>query len=251
MIAMDIDTKKMTNDEFVGFCFNWIYRKNPVQEHSKHYCHALDSGSMTREELLIELLTSDYNRSVLAASESVPHGHFYSALPSGQDRAEFLRNRSYPDKLPAIDVNEKRQLALLEEFKKYYSECPFPEDQSAGFRYYFDNQSFAYTDAIILYSMIRHYQPQRIIEVGSGFSSCVMLDTSEHFLDGRVDITFIEPFPDVLRSLIAEGRKPANILLSSKSCRMSILRCSELLNPATFCLSIPPMCRNFRVMSTG
>lgn len=213
---MDIDTKIMTNDNFVGFCFNWIYRKNPDQEHRKNYSHALDNGSMTREELLIELLTSDYNRNALAASEFVPHGHFYSALPSGEDRAEFIRNRSYPDTLPAIDVHEQRQLLLLKGFKNYYHECPFPEDKSDKFRYYFDNQSFAYTDAIILYCMIRHSKPKRIVEIGSGFSSCVMLDTNDYFCDGKIDITFIEPFPGVLRSLITESKTGNDSIIEKK-----------------------------------
>ena len=200
---MSIDTKNMNNDEFVVFCYNWVIKKQPDQENQKAYKAALDAGNITREELLIELLTSDYNRRVLAASEFVPHGHFYSALPSGEDRVEFLRNRSFPDALPAIDTNEKGQLALLEEFKAYYAECPFPEEKTEGIRYYFENQSYGYTDAIILYSMIRHARPERIIEVGSGYSSCVILDTIDRFFDGQVGVTFVEPFPGVLHSLIS------------------------------------------------
>src|SRR5713226_7661976 len=39
-------------------------------------------------------------------------------------------------------------------------------------------------------------------EVGSGHSSCVMVDTAELFLDGHVDFTFIEPYPGRLLSLL-------------------------------------------------
>jgi hypothetical protein len=53
--------------------------------------------------------------------------------------------------------------------------------------------------------MIRHLQPKRIIEVGSGYSSCVTLDTNELFLDNSVSCTFIEPYPQLLQSLLKEG----------------------------------------------
>jgi len=56
-------------------------------------------------------------------------------------------------------------------------------------------------DAAVYHSMIRRYQPRRIIEVGSGFSTAVALDTAEdHHLS--MDITCIEPYPDRLESLI-------------------------------------------------
>ncbi len=44
--------------------------------------------------------------------------------------------------------------------------------------------------------MLRHFRPRKVVEVGSGHSSAVMLDTNEAFLDARVDFTFIEPFPE-------------------------------------------------------
>jgi hypothetical protein len=64
------------------------------------------------------------------------------------------------------------------------------------YRYYFGNSMYCYSDAIFLYSMIRYFNPKRIIEVGSGFSSAVILDTNEHFQQNEIDCTFIEPFPE-------------------------------------------------------
>jgi hypothetical protein len=55
--------------------------------------------------------------------------------------------------------------------------------------------------------MIRHLKPRRIIEIGSGFSSCVTLDTNELFLDSSIKTTFIEPNPDLLLSLIKKNDK--------------------------------------------
>jgi len=41
--------------------------------------------------------------------------------------------------------------------------------------------------------MILEFKPRRIIEVGSGFSSCLMPDTNERFFDAAIDITCIDP----------------------------------------------------------
>jgi len=47
--------------------------------------------------------------------------------------------------------------------------------------------------------------PRRIVEVGSGFSSAVMLDTVEKFFPGQTEITFIEPHADRLMSILKSG----------------------------------------------
>jgi hypothetical protein len=52
--------------------------------------------------------------------------------------------------------------------------------------------------------MLRYLEPLRIIEVGSGFSSCVTLDTNEKFLENKMSCTFIEPYPALLKSLIKD-----------------------------------------------
>jgi predicted O-methyltransferase YrrM len=50
--------------------------------------------------------------------------------------------------------------------------------------------------------MIRHLNPKKIIEVGSGFSSAVMLDTNEKFMQNTIHCSFIEPYPKRLKSLL-------------------------------------------------
>jgi hypothetical protein len=55
--------------------------------------------------------------------------------------------------------------------------------------------------------MIRHARPKQIIEVGSGYSSCLMLDTNELFFEKAIKTTFIEPYPELLYTLIQENDK--------------------------------------------
>jgi hypothetical protein len=133
-----------------------------------------------------------------------PPGHFYSPIVS---IAELSKDESrifgeMPRVIPGIELHETEQLQLLAQFEHYYPSIPFPATKSEGARYYFDNPAYTYSDAIILHCMIRHLKPRRIVEVGSGFSSCATLDTNEAFFDNSIAITFIEPHPELLESLI-------------------------------------------------
>lgn len=135
----------------------------------------------------------------------VPPGHYYSPIPNPDEvRVSEERIFAMPRELPGIDLNEEGQLRLFRELAAFYGEMPFTEEKKQGLRYYFDNIVFCYTDAVILYSMLRWLRPKRLIEVGSGFSSAVSLDTNDLFLDGSVDFTFIEPFPERLFGLLSE-----------------------------------------------
>jgi len=138
-----------------------------------------------------------------------PPGHFYSPIP---DIAEIKAREdeiygNLPKEIPGIDLNVDGQLALLEKLSAYYPELPFGDNKKAGTRYYYKNPAFPYGDAIALYSMIRYLKPRKIIEVGSGYSSCVTLDTNEKFFNNGISIIFIEPYPDLLKSLITKGDK--------------------------------------------
>jgi predicted O-methyltransferase YrrM len=133
-----------------------------------------------------------------------PPGHFYSPLPA---IAEIKRDAakvfdSSRREVGGIDLNERGQLALFQQLTQYYRDQPFAERRQDGLRYRLDNPAFAYCDAIIFYCLLRHVKPQRVIEVGSGYSSCVLLDTNERSFGNRVSCTFIEPYPQMLYSLI-------------------------------------------------
>jgi Methyltransferase domain len=134
----------------------------------------------------------------------VPPGHFYSPIPDLTDiRARaaqiFDQDRG---RLPGIDPRAAEQLALLEPFAAFYAEQPFAADPHDGLRYGFVNEFFSYGDGLALYCMLRHLQPGRVVEVGSGWSSALMLDVNERFLDGKAHMTFIEPYPERLHSLL-------------------------------------------------
>jgi hypothetical protein len=137
----------------------------------------------------------------------VPPGHFYSPIPSLREvRAREARVFADPPRrLPGIALREPEQLALLESFEPFYDSQPFSAEPSRSRRYFFENGAYSYSDAIFLHCMIRHARPRRIVEVGSGHSSCVTLDTNELFFDDSIACTFIEPHAELLRSLLHRG----------------------------------------------
>lgn len=64
---------------------------------------------------------------------------------------------------------------------------------------------FSLPDALMLHSMIREYKPRHIVEIGSGYSTFVMLDTIEFFMEDDCSIICIEPYPDRLFSRLRKG----------------------------------------------
>lgn len=138
--------------------------------------------------------------------DAYPPGHFHSPLPTREEVAS-VRHRAFtvpegPEPIGGVDLRERAQLKLYASLVPYYADMPFTEAPTPGLRYHFGNDFFAHTDAFVLYAMLRHFKPKRVVEAGSGFSSCVMLDTDERFLGGTTRFTFIEPYPERLLSNI-------------------------------------------------
>ena len=102
--------------------------------------------------------------------------------------------------IPGVDLNVTGQLMLLKKLAAFVQ--PLPRKPHPDWRFSHENPFFANGDADCLHAMIRYVRPRRIIEVGSGFSSALILDTNDRFFEGAIDCTFIEPEPDRLFGLL-------------------------------------------------
>lgn len=145
-------------------------------------------------------------------------GHFYSPIPSEDEvrQREAAIFDTGARSVAGIDLNEAFQLQLVETLSQYYREQPFARTKQPNFRFFFENPAFSYFDAIVLFCMIRHVKPKRIIEIGSGYSSCVMLDTNERFFGHSIACTFIEPNPELVISLLKDADRPRVTLIPKK-----------------------------------
>jgi predicted O-methyltransferase YrrM len=109
-------------------------------------------------------------------------------------------NRS---ELVGINVYEEKQLELLSyfesRFKSEYDSLP-RHQTTVPYEYYVGNGTFESIDGEVLYCMIRHLKPSKIVEVGSGFSTYLMAQTVSinRAEDDKYacDLIAIEPYPN-------------------------------------------------------
>jgi predicted O-methyltransferase YrrM len=143
-----------------------------------------------------------------------PPGHFYSPLPDTSILDREIE-RLYPcvPVYDGISLNADGQRRLFSELAASAAGFDWPEEQTAGRRFWLKNGRFEHGDALILFSMIRHFAPRRIIEVGSGFTSALMLDTNELHCQSRMRLTFIEPNPERFHGLLRPHEKETTDLI--------------------------------------
>jgi len=139
-------------------------------------------------------------------ASAFPPGHFCSPIPSLEEvrsRSEQIFRSS--DKLLEIDPEPDSQMDLVRSLSRFAKEATFPQHSDNDHRYYFENDWLPYGDGVVLHCILRFLQPSRIVEIGSGFSSALILDTNERNLGTSMRCTFVEPFPDRLTSLLKDS----------------------------------------------
>jgi hypothetical protein len=137
-------------------------------------------------------------------------GHFYSPLPDCFDGMTFAAKaaeRPVVNGLPSIDLRSDAQKALLLTMMDLYSDFDWSEQRLPGRRFHFSQGWYKQADSICLYSMLRLFRPRSVVEVGSGYSSALMLDVDELYLGKQTSFTFIEPHPERLESVLIGNDK--------------------------------------------
>lgn len=150
----------------------------------------------------------------LCAFIGLPHqfvvpGHFFSPLPSPEDIAECKKNMSDPKTIHSVDgimISLEKHLALWEELLPHLQKIPFGNHETNDCRYYFCNGSYEQGDGSILYAMLHHFRPSQFIEVGCGYSSLLTFEVIQNELQGETDITLIDPYPELAKSLIGGAK---------------------------------------------
>ena len=127
-------------------------------------------------------------------------GHYYTpqVLPNQVKDSQTSKGKA----LLGIEMREKEQWAFIQQLYSNYPDLDLPKTKQEGKRYYLQNGYFYNSDAIFLALVLQHFKPARVIEIGSGFSSALMLDINESKLGNKTSLTFIEPYPDRLKQLI-------------------------------------------------
>jgi len=122
--------------------------------------------------------------------------HYYDPLFNPDRLQEQLVGKDR--ELPGLDLNVTEQLDQLSKF--HYSDelKVFPMNKRSDSEFHYQNGSFQAGDAEYLYSMIRHLKPSRIIEVGCGNSTLLILSAIKKNKDENSNYTCshtcIEPY---------------------------------------------------------
>lgn len=157
-------------------------------------------------DIILEILM--YYPKANGFNNFMPLGHFYSLYPDMKDIDKKYNEVCSREEIKNIDFNVDLQYSFLERMKTLLPTIPDWEKHNHSingkYRYQIDSTSFCVPDATCLHLMLRILKPRRLIEVGSGWSSAVTLDTNEFYLDKQIDISFIEPRPDVLYKVLKE-----------------------------------------------
>ncbi len=145
-------------------------------------------------------------------------GHFYSPIPSLEEvkKNEHKIWKEIPKEIQGVNLQEHAQMKLLQQISVFYNQQPWKDDKQDGLRYYFNNPNYPHGESIILFCLLMHLKPKKVIEIGSGYSSCVILDTNELFFNNTVDTSFIEPYPDLFFSLIKPHDKDHITIIPEK-----------------------------------
>lgn len=111
-------------------------------------------------------------------------GHYYSPIPSVK---EVLKHDELFDsgisEVLGINLRYLQQMDFIEKSQRYYA------------------------DGIFYYFILRNLCPHKVIEIGSGFSSALLLDVNEIFFGSNIDCTFIEPYTKRLKSILRNDDK--------------------------------------------
>ena len=144
----------------------------------------------------------------LTANLAYPAGHFYSPVVDTSDphAAAAVASRAASPLPAGIHIDLERMKAVMRELSDQQRRFPFPRQKQPEYHYYFDNPFFGCHDASIWFSMLLHYKPRRVIEVGCGYSTCLLLDVNDRFFAGNLELTLIDPALDSHSDLFGELR---------------------------------------------
>jgi hypothetical protein len=133
-----------------------------------------------------------------------PIGHFYSPIADPEDlRARAAKVWAKVDEMPGIDLNVAAQFELLKDLAPYTTNIDWPLDRPEDpTRYFYGNDQFPVLDAEFLYSILLHFKPKAMIEVGSGWSSLITAEVNRTHLNSAISFSCIEPYP---RQFLIDG----------------------------------------------
>lgn len=196
--------------------------------------------TLRQNETVLKIMVAMFRALQRSGITLIPN-HYYCPVPDlGQ-----LEGREWP-LMPAhigFELNLQRQLEFLcDVVPLFAAECCGEDAALKICGYDYNNGFFETVDAEVAYSAVRSVKPARVIEVGGGFSTCILAAALEmnRVQDGiDAELVTIDPFPeritDRLRARTRLIRKPVqdvdlSVFLSLKAGDILFLDSSHVVS---------------------
>lgn len=194
----------MTQDgaeRLVKLLYKGILGREPKEKEFSDWVAAARS-ELSCLELISRFVESKEFRERTRVRPFFPPGHYYSPIVDPDSVRDYVRERhARPlSAISGISIDYGQMLSLLDKLAPYMRTTPFTEQRSPPRRFYYDNGSFPYGDAIALRAMIMHHRPRSIVEIGSGHTSACMLDSAEEAGLDDLSLTCIDPYAERLKA---------------------------------------------------
>ncbi len=121
----------------------------------------------------------------------VSPGHYYSPISSAEDVDRAL---SWPAEVPGVDLRADAQTSLMRELDLSPPAGPRWSARES-------NNMYGRADSTIYAALLRRFRPHAVVEVGSGYSTAVLLDIAADS-EFETEVTCIEPYPKRLESVL-------------------------------------------------
>jgi hypothetical protein len=192
--------------QYVQHLYDHLLRRNPGEEEKSHWIDTLING-MPEWEVFEKFIQSvEYQRRYRVRC-AFPDGHFHSPVVDPSEISYYINNISRSDALlnsgtvPGISIDDGAMVEFWKRNAATIALIPFTETPSEDNRYHY-HPIYPYGDAVILHAVIAAYRPDRIIEIGSGYSTACILDSLDHFGVADFELTCIEPDADRVKGLL-------------------------------------------------
>lgn len=158
-----------------------------------------ERGGITRHPWVRSFFAAGF-RAMQRAGFNLTPNHFYWPIPDF--RQLDRRNWQALSQMVGVELHIDEQLQRLRSLlARYEDEMHFPESASDDpTEFHLNNGYFETVDAEVAYSMVRHYKPRRMIEVGGGNSTrlfaLAMLRNAQEGFPGK--LFTVEPHPDAV-----------------------------------------------------
>jgi predicted O-methyltransferase YrrM len=189
--------------KYVHDLYGVFFGRTPGPEESDGWIAALERG-MSEREVFDQFKASEEYETHLRLRGPFPPGHYSSPIvdPAQAKRYSRFDRNIDAGETAGIRIAPQEMVKTWELLRRFIISTDFPYERDPRCRYYLNNDMFGIGDAAVLRAMIFAVKPRQIIEIGSGFSSACLLDALDELGRGETMVTFIEPYPERLFSLL-------------------------------------------------